>query len=131
MTEALPFLRFVHLVAAAVWLGGMIVLAALVMAFRREGVDRSILQIAARQFGRVSWTAMVVAVVTGLAQMHAMHLPWSYGPLHLKLGLVVVTVVVALVHTKTAKNAKPAARGAMEGILLLLSLGIFFAAVRL
>lgn len=125
----LPWVRWLHLVAAATWLGGMIVLAALVAAFRRHGVERPVLQLAARRFGQVSWAAMIVAVATGLAQAHLMHFPWSYRPLHAKIGIVTITVVVALVHSRTAAHLKPAARGAMEATLLLLSLAIFFAAV--
>lgn len=127
----LPWVRWLHLVAAATWLGGMIVLAALVAAFRRHGVERPVLQLAARRFGYVSWAAMVIAVATGLAQVHLVHLPWSYGPLRAKVGIVAVTILVALVHTRTAAHLKPAARGAMEATLLLLSLVIFLAAVRM
>jgi len=128
---AIPYLRWVHLVAAAVWLGGMIALGAVVVALRRAGVERTILQTAARAFARVSWIAMVFAVATGLAQVHAMMLPWTYGRLHVKIGLVAVTVVAALVHQRVARRLTGAGRGLYELALLLLSLGIFAAAVRL
>lgn len=54
--DTLAVVRWVHLVAAAVWLGGLITLAALVVALRREGADRALLQASARMFARVSWT---------------------------------------------------------------------------
>ena len=57
-------LEFVHEVAAAVWLGGLITLGALVPALRRAGVERPQLQAMARQFGRGSWSAMVILVVS-------------------------------------------------------------------
>ena len=44
---------WIHLVAGAVWLGGLITLGAVVMTLRKEGVDRSVLQAVARQFGRL------------------------------------------------------------------------------
>ena len=57
---------WLHLVSASVWVGGLITLGALVAAVRREGVDRSVLRAMARMFGRVSWTAMGLAVATGV-----------------------------------------------------------------
>ena len=70
--------RWVHLVAVATWTGGLIVLAALVVALRRAGADRELLRAAARQFGRVSWAAMAVAVLTGVAQVWLLGWPWTY-----------------------------------------------------
>jgi putative copper export protein len=127
----LPVLRWIHLVAAAVWLGGLVVLAASVMALRRAGAPREHLQAVARQFGRVSWTAMLVAVVTGLWQVEALGFPWSYPRLHVKLALVALVIVVAFTHTLTAKRSSPALRGIVESTILLLSFAIYWAAVRL
>lgn len=128
---ALPYLRFFHLVAAATWLGGIITLGVVVSALRKAQVERPVLVAAARAFARLSWTAMAIAVATGLAQVHVMHLPWSHPPLHMKMGLVAITIAVALAHTRMAKGLRPAARGAFEAALLLLSMGIFAAAIRL
>lgn len=127
----LLLLRWIHLVAAAVWTGGLIVLAALVMALRREGVDRAVLQATARQFARVSWTAMIVAIVTGLGQVWWMRLPWTYGRLHTKIGVVTLAVALALFHQLTARRTGPALRGVLQLVILLVSLGIFAAAVAL
>jgi putative copper export protein len=123
--------HFLHLVAAATWLGGMITLAVLVGALRRAGVDRAGIVAAARAFARVSWPALVVAIATGLAQVHMLHLPWSYRPLHVKVGLVAVTTMVALVHVRFARRLGPGGRGALEATLLLLTLAIVAAAVTL
>jgi len=131
VVEVIPVLRWLHLVAAASWLGGMIALGAVVITLRRAGVERSVLQAAARAFARVSWAAMALAVATGIAQVHATMLPWSYGRLHLKITLVVVTVIAALIHQRIAKHLTGARRGLYELALLVLSLGIFAAAVRL
>jgi uncharacterized membrane protein len=131
VTEALPFIRWLHLIAAATWTGGLIVLAALVVALRKAGADRSLLQAAARQFGRVSWVAMAIAVATGVAQVHAMGIAWTYGRLHIKLGLVALAIVLAAVHTLTARRSSPAARGVMQLLILLSGLAIFGAAVSL
>ena len=127
----LELLRWVHLVAAAVWLGGLVVLAASVMALRRAGAPREHLQAVARQFGRVSWTAMLLAVLTGLAQVQLLGFAWSYGRLQVKVALVVAVVAVAFAHTLTAKRTPPAVRGIVESTILLLSFAIYWAAVRL
>lgn len=127
----LPTIRVIHLLAAAVWTGGMLTLAALVVALRRAGADREHLQAAARMFARVSWTAMAIAIGTGIAQVVLMRLPWTYGRLHVKIGLVALAVIVAGVHQLTAKRTSPATRGAIQGVLMLVSVGIFAAAVAL
>ncbi len=131
MVALAPYLRWIHLVAAAVWLGGMITLAVLVGALRRAGADRAVIVAAARGFARLSWPALVVAILTGLAQVHVLVLPWSYRALQIKVALVAVTALVALVHVRLARRLGPGARGALEATLLLLSLAIFAAAVRL
>ncbi len=127
----LPTIRVIHLLAAAVWTGGMLTLAALVVALRKAGADREHLQAAARMFARVSWTAMAIAIGTGIAQVVLMRLPWTYERLHLKIGIVALAVIVAGVHQLTAKRTSPAMRGAIQGVLMLLSVGIFAAAVAL
>lgn len=129
--DALLFIRWLHLLAAATWTGGLIVLAALIMALRRAGAERELLRAAARQFGRVSWTAMLIAVLTGIAQVHLMTLPWSYGRLHIKLGLVGLAIVIAGIHQFTAAQSSPAARGIIQLVILIVSLAIFGAAVAL
>jgi uncharacterized membrane protein len=123
--------RWIHLLAAATWTGGLIVLGALVIALRRAGADRSLLQATARQFGRVSWTAMAVAVATGVAQVFVMHMRWTYGRLHIKLTLVALAIGVAAYHQITARRSSPAARGVVQLVLLVLGLAIFAAAVAL
>jgi len=127
----LLIVRWIHLVAVATWTGGLIVLAALVVALRRAGAERSLLQAAARQFAKVSWVAMAVAVVTGLAQVQLLGWPWSFGGLHLKLGLVALVIVLAGWHQRTAARSSPSVRGVMQLLILLVSLAIFAAAVAL
>ena len=73
------WILWLHLLAAATWTGGLIVLAALVVALRRAGAERPLLQAAARQFSRVSWTAMFVAVLTGLAQLTCLAYHGPFG----------------------------------------------------
>lgn len=111
-------------------------MGALVPALRKADVERPALQAMARQFGRVSWTAMGAAVITGIIQLARLDfsaaLQTSYGPrLFLKLALVGIAAALALAHQLTARRSSPAVRGALQGLVLVVSLGIFAAAVRL
>ena len=121
------YLKWVHLLGAAVWTGGLITLAALVVALRSAGADRPMLQAAARQFGRLSWTALAVAVITGIWQMEV--IGYAYASISFKLGLVITAGVLALIHQLTARSTSPAVRGALQGVILVVSVLIFGAAV--
>jgi putative copper export protein len=124
-------IRWVHLLGAATWTGGLITLSALVVALRRAGADRPMLQAAARRFGHVSWTALTFTVATGIWQVERIGFRWSYGRLIFKLVLVGSAASLALFHQLTARRTSPAVRGALQGVILLVSIGIFGAAVRL
>jgi len=113
-------LLWIHLVAIATWTGGLITLGALVPALRKAGADRPLLQATARRFGVVSWTAMGVAVVTGVWQVLDLAIDWRR--LEAKLSLVAVMVGLALFHQLTAKRTSPAVRGAIQGIIVVLSI---------
>ncbi|HSF84659.1 MAG TPA: hypothetical protein VLG28_03235 [Acidimicrobiia bacterium] len=122
---------WVHLIGASVWVGGLITVGALVPALRSAGADRSQLQAMARQFGRVSWIAMTVAVLTGVMQVSRLAYEWSDEPIMRKVGLVVLAIGLAAAHQLTARRSSAAVRGALQGVILLLSLGILAAAVAL
>ena len=124
-------IRWIHLVAAAVWTGGLITLGALVVAARRAGADRAVLQAMARQFGRVSWTALVISILTGVLQVERLGFDWADGALSLKLTLVFIAAALAYGHQITAKRTSPAVRGVIQGVILLVSVAIFAAAVNL
>ena len=55
---------FLHVLAATIWVGGQLVLAALVPALRAAGAD--VPRAAARAFNRVAWPAFAVLVLTGI-----------------------------------------------------------------
>ncbi len=129
--ESFHIVRWLHLLAAAIWTGGVIVLAFLVVTVRRNGGERALLQSMARTFSRLSWIAMAIAIPTGVWQVVKLGLPWSYGRLHIKMGLVGLAVILALVHQITARKSSPAVRGVFQLAILLVSLAIFAAAVAL
>jgi len=126
---SLEIAKWIHLLAAAVWTGGLIVLGFLVGAVRKATDDRGVLRAIARRFGVVSWTAMGIAVASGLW----MYLDMSLTPerMSLKWTLVGIAIALALVHQFTAKRSSPAVRGILQGLIMLVSIAVFAAAVTL
>ncbi len=121
--------KWVHLIAAAVWTGGLIVLAFLVTAIRRSTDDLEVLRATARRFSVVSWTALAFSVMTGAWMYTEYGLPWVNFTL--KGTLIVVAAGLALVHQLTAKHTHPAVRGIVQLVIILVSIGIFAAAITL
>lgn len=121
-------IRWFHLLAATVWIGGMITVALLVPVLRKGGADRGLVQAAARRFGHATWIAISVSILTGMLQIFRFDHPLS-GALAIKLVLVSLSITLAFVHQEIARHVGPALRGVMEGALLLLGLGILAAAV--
>lgn len=121
--------KWVHLLAAAVWTGGLIVLAFLVTAIRRATDDIEVLRATARRFSVVSWTALGTAVLTGVWMYTEFGLPWV--DFTLKGTLIAVAVVLAFVHQLTAKRTPAAVRGIIQLVIIVVSIGIYGAAVAL
>lgn len=113
---------YLHVLGATIWVGGLIVLAGLVPAVRRATDDRSVLRAMARRFGVISWTALGLQVVTGL-MMAIDRFPWSTA-LNWKVGLVMISALLAAWHTTMARDQTPAIRGAIQGAILVLALVI-------
>jgi len=120
------WLLFAHLVGAAVWLGGMVTVGALVPAMRKAGVERPQIQAVARQFGRVSWTAFGLTVGVGIIALVIN--PGSVSALpgfDLKMGLVAAAAGLALWHQLAAGNQSPARRGMIQAVILVVTLGVY------
>lgn len=95
----------VHVLAATVWVGGQIVLAALVPALRPHG--REVTRAAARRFNLVAWPAYAVLVVTGVGNLLAVGGGGGAyrTTLAVKLVLVAVSGLAALLHLR-ARTAR-------------------------
>jgi putative copper export protein len=115
---------FLHVLAAAIWVGGQITLGGLVPVLRRAGADLP--RLAARQFGRVAWTAYAVLLATGAWNMAAYDGKDRHGyhvTIGLKLGFVVLSGVAAYVHQRGGSRVALAAGGAAA---MLFALGALF-----
>jgi len=121
---------FLHVLAATVWVGGQITLAALVPVLRRRGAE--IPRAAARRFNQVAWPAFGVLIVTGIWNIAAVRsqIHGSYRTtLIVKLVVVAISGVTALLHTRARTPAGQAVFGALTGLsaLAALFLGVLLA----
>ena len=119
MTVSVDTIRiFVHVLAAAVWVGGQIVLAGLVPTLRRIGDDAP--KRAAQAFNRVAWPAFGIAVVTGIWSLNEIGIEdTSSGyqvAILVKLALVAVSGVGAYLHTTASTKPAIAIWGAVGAL---------------
>jgi len=124
----LRFIFYIHLLSATVWVGGLVVLAGLVPAVRKTTDDRSVIQAIAKRFGVMSWTALGLLVLTGTSMVFDR--VWT-GTLIAKIGLVMLSALLAVWHTMAAREQSPAVRGAIQGVILILALVILWLATAL
>ncbi len=122
------FIFYIHLLSATVWVGGLVVLGGLVPAVRKTTDDRSVIQAIAKRFGVMSWTALGLLVLTGTLMVFDR--VWT-GTLITKIGLVMLSAVLAVWHTMAAREQSPAVRGAIQGVILILALVILWLATTL
>jgi putative copper export protein len=120
---------FLHVLAATIWVGGQLVLAALVPALRGAGAE--VPRTAARAFNRVAWPAFGVLILTGIWNVVA---EGDRGPayrttLMVKLTVVAASGVTAFLHARATSRRGLAVFGALTGLtaLLALLLGIVLA----
>jgi putative copper export protein len=121
---------FLHLLAATVWVGGQLTLAALVPALRRLGPE--VTPSAARRFNQVAWPAFALLVVTGAWNSIAVRgqVTGAYRTtLIIKLAVVAASGVTAALHARARGTAGLAVFGALSGAsaLAALFLGVLLA----
>jgi putative copper export protein len=113
---------FLHVLAATVWVGGQITLAALIPALRAAGTE--VPKAAARAFNRVAWPAFGILVLTGIWNVVA---EGDKGPayqhtLTLKYTLVVGSGITAFFHARATSRKAMAVFGALTGLTALAAL---------
>jgi putative copper export protein len=123
---------FLHVLAATIWVGGQLTLAALVPVLRRFGAEAS--RAAARRFNQVAWTAFGVLLVTGIwnivaARSHISHTAGYRTTLIVKLAVVVLSGIAAALHIRARTARSRAVFGALTGLAALgaLFLGVLLA----
>lgn len=90
---------WLHLTAMAFFVGGQLMLAAIVVPVLRDFGDRAPLRAAARRFGIGTLVAVGVLLMTGAAMASHFH-KWSDSTLQVKLGLVALVAVLIVGHMR-------------------------------
>ena len=108
--------RWLHVLAMALFVGGQLFLLVAVLPVLRTK-DREGLRAVARRFGAASLGALGVLIATGIA-MAERDARWESATLQVKLALVVTAAALIVWHTR-----RPQAH-AIEGIVFLVSLAI-------
>jgi uncharacterized membrane protein len=108
---------WLHLLAMAFFVGGQLMLAAVVVPALRGLEDRGPLRAAARRFGFGTLIAFAVLILSGAAMASHYH-RWSDSTLQAKLGLVVIVAVLIYLHMRRPE------RHALDAAMFLVSLAI-------
>src|SRR5690242_14924530 len=110
---------FLHVLAASIWVGGQITLAALVPALRSAGAD--VPKAAANAFARIAWPAFGVLVLTGIWNVLAED-DLDQATLGIKYVLVLLSGVSAFLHGRASSRRQMAIWGAVTGISAIATL---------
>jgi putative copper export protein len=108
---------WLHLLAMAFFVGGQLMLGAVVVPVLRGAPDRAPLRAAARRFGFGTMAAILVLLATGAAMASHYH-KWADSTLQVKLGLVFVVGGLIFAHLR-----RPEWR-ALDAATFLVSLAI-------
>ena len=120
----MTFVRYLHLLAMAFFVGGQLFLAVAVVPSLRAEADRERLRAIARRFGWGTLAAILVLLGTGIPLASHFH-QWDSGTLHLKLGLVAAVAVLVVWHMRRPQLH------ALEGVIFIGSLAIVWLGVSL
>lgn len=123
---------WVHVVAACIWIGGQVVVAAVIPLLRRAdsgGATANLASAVGRRYQAIAWPAFAALAVTGVINVGNAGLQWSHlldsapgRTLAVKLGLVAVSGGAAAVHAFVqAPRGRSAAWSAGLGSLSLLA----------
>jgi uncharacterized membrane protein len=112
--------RWLHVLAAVTWIGGMLFIALVLVPTARRLEDPALrarlVQSTGLRFRTVGWVAIGVLVVTGLLNLWMHPVLLSSTRFHWKLGLVVLALILSAFHDFVlgpragAPDADPSAR---------------------
>lgn len=115
---------FLHVLGATVWVGGQIILSALVPLLRRLGSD--VLRLVARRLTAILWIAFALLIATGIWNLFAVDIAsqsQAYRTtLYVKLAVVALSGLSAWIHTQVSSGPAKALWGATTGITALAAL---------
>ena len=97
---------FIHVVGATIWVGGQLVLAALVPALKKINPDLP--KLVANKFSKIAWGAYALLIASGIWNMTSIpkDAPSNYSMvLGFKMAVVLLSGVRALLHSN-AKEPK-------------------------
>jgi putative copper export protein len=123
---------FVHVTAAAIWVGGQFTVAGLLGTVRRLGDDAP--RVVARAFARLAWPAYGVLVLTGIWNLLAVDIADQTSAYTVTVAVKVLVVLAsgaaAAAHALSRSRAVLAVGGAMAGVTALAAvfLGVMLAA---
>jgi putative copper export protein len=132
LAPALDTIRLtLHVLAAAVWVGGQIVMTGLVGPARGlgEGAPKAL----ARAFASMAWPAYVVLLATGIWNISAVHASTATSAwkavLMAKIIVVLIAGVAVFLHQRATSKAQLALWGSIGGLasVAALVMGILLA----
>jgi uncharacterized membrane protein len=118
------FVRYLHLLAMAFFVGGQLFLVAAVVPSLRAEADRERVRTIARRFGWGTLAAIAVLIGTGIPLASHFH-QWDSGTLQIKLAFVVLVAALVVWHMR-----RPQVH-ALEGAIFVGSLAIVWLGVSL
>jgi putative copper export protein len=119
---------FLHVLAASVWVGGQIVLVAVVPAIRTTYPEAT--KLVAKAYGRIAWPAFAVVVVTGI--WHLTEIPVTSSDtayqvtLFVKISVAILSGAAVAVHQFGQTKLALAAGGAVGFLAALAAMYLGF-----
>ena len=108
---------FLHVIGATIWVGGQLVLAALVPVLKAK--DAALPKLVAQKFNKVAWPAFFLLIATGLWNLADIPAgsPKSYhAVLGIKMLIVTLSGVAAQMHVRAKSTKGMAMWGAISGL---------------
>ena len=127
----LQLVRWIHVLAAATWGGGIIILFYLGIPIPPTDSRQKKERVLARKWAGISWVSLLIAIGTGFYMVFDADIPWTDAALASKLAMIAAAVVFATIHQFTARHAPVFVRSTLEALSLVLVIGIFGASAAL
>ncbi len=115
---------FLHILGAAIWVGGELVLAGLLPTLRKLGDN--VPTIVARAYNRIAWPAFALLVLTGLWNLSEYHLNLvstdRQVSVFVHVSVAALSGMTAALHTGARSRLVLAISGSLGGLVALAAL---------